>query len=392
MKIDNLKTDSGLLSIEWSDGRVDRYHFIWLRDHLPDVAFFDPSTGERLVDAHSYLGNTRPESVSLDGNGDLVIAWPGLDEPTRYPANWLHANAYGDANLQTRETVLPQPAPWPFRVAADVERHDFHAVMENDRAAFDMLRDFRTYGFAFIENAPAAPGVVEALCNWLGYVRDVAFGRVREIRSEPSYDNVAFTSRDVKPHIDGSNYIYPYEVQFLHCIENGAVGGDSDIVDGFAVAEKLKAADPSAFDILTRVKVPYKIGAGDHDIRHSAPVIELDRDGALHFIRFSNQQRRILSIPFDDVEPFYAAYAKFSEMINSADNRMHFRFKPGEVLMFDNHRMLHARDAFEPDTGRRHMQLATADMDMVDSKFRRLMRGLRVNENLDVALPGIPGR
>ncbi len=390
MQIKSITPHERFLTIDWVEGGTDNFHYVWLRDHLPDTTFFDTDTGERLIDAHTYLFDVAPEDVSSDINGDLEITWPGADQPSCYLAHWLYANRYTNDTLAARDAFIPSPEAWPYQSFDEVPRYDYAKIFDEPQAGFELLHNFRTYGFAFIDGAPAAVGVVENFANWLGYVREVVFGPVRDIRSEPNYDNVAFTSRDVKPHIDGSNYIYPYEVQFLHCIENGAEGGDSDVVDGFAVAEKLKAVDPAAFDVLTRVKVAYRIGAGEHDLRHSAPVIGLDREGELHIIRFSNQQRRVLSVPFDDVEAFYAAYGLFSQMINAPENKMHFRFAPGEVLMFNNHRILHARDAFKPDTGRRHMQLATADMDMVDSRLRLLVRQLGRNDDLDLVLPREP--
>lgn len=376
MRIDAVEQHGTYLEVTWHDGTAARYHHVWLRDHLPDAAFFDPDTGERLVDAHTYISDAAPASISVHADGNLDITWPDRNAADRYDAAWLHAHAY-DA-LAPSEDPIPENKPWPFAAFNDAPRYDYGRLFDDPDHAYAMLRDFRTYGFAYLINAPAESGVVKALGTWLGYVREVAFGFVREIRSEPRYDNVAYTSRDVKPHIDGSNYIYPYEVQFLHCIENDAVGGDSAIVDGFAAAGALKSADPEAFDTLCRVDVAYKIGAGEHDIRRSAPVLEVDHRGAMRIVRFSNQQRRTMNVPFEDVERFYDAYGRISAIINAPENQLRFRYAPGDVLMFDNHRTLHARGAFRPETGRRRLQLATADMDMVDSRLRRL--GARLHQ------------
>ena len=390
MKIEHIKQKDRYIEVVWAEGEADRFHYVWLRDHLPDATFFDPQTGERLIDAHTYLSDAQPESVSIDESGNLMIAWSNQDTPSHYSADWLHANSYSDTNLRTRDEALPQQKNWRFQSFHDVKRHNYERIFYEPSAAYDFLCDFRAFGFAYTDNAPKEPGVVEALTSWLGYLREVCFGPVREIRSEPSYDNVAFTSRVVPPHIDGTNYLYPYEVQFMHCIENDATGGDSTIVDGFAVANNFRETNPEGFGVLSRINVPFKIGAGDHDVRHSAPIIELNREGGLRIIRFSNQQRRILSVPFDDVETFYRAYAQFSEMINAEEHQLAFRFQPGEVLMFNNHRVLHSRAAFQPSSGRRYLSLATADMDMVDSRLRRLTRQLRTNENLDIMFPQEP--
>ncbi len=398
MTIAKIETTDNGIELSWnaggnaggSNGGSDRFHFVWLRDHLPDPAFFDTQTGERLIDAHDYLESAKPEAVRLTSSGDLEIHWPGLPAPTLYKADWLRANAYSDNKRAARASLLPGPESWPWQQASEVRRHDYAELMEAPASAWALLADFKRYGFAVIEHAPDKEGVVAALTQWLGYTREVAFGLVREIKSEPETLNVAFTSRLVKPHIDGTNYIYPYEVQFLHCLANEAEGGDSWIVDGYGAAERLRQEDPAAFETLSEVPVDYVIGAGGHDIRHSAPIIELGRDGAVSIMRYSNAQRRVMSLPYDDVERFYAAYGKLSRIVNDPEHQIPFRFRPGDVLMFDNHRALHARGAFKPETGRRHLQLATTDRDMVDSMMRRLAKDLRRNEDLAAILPQTP--
>ena len=175
--------------------------------------------------------------------------------------------------------------------------------------------------------------------------------------------------------MDAVNYIWPYDVQFMHCLDNSAQGGDSYIVDGIALAERLRAEAPEDFSVLSEVEVAYRIGTTNHDLRHAAPVIELDRAGRVRFVRFSNAQRRILSVPHDAVEPFYRAYRRLSALVNDPANHLDFRLAPGDVMMFNNHRILHARTGFDPASGNRRLQLATTYLDMVDSRIRVLAIG-----------------
>ena len=84
-------------------------------------------------------------------------------------------------------------------------------------------------------------------------------------------------------------------------------------------------------------------------------------------------------MPHEHVEPFYRAYRIFSEMVNDPVNHLTFRFNPGDVMMFNNHRVMHARGAFDPQSGPRHLQLGTTDMDMVDSRIRILATDLQTD-------------
>ena len=55
--------------------------------------------------------------------------------------------------------------------------------------------------------------------------------------------------------------------------------------------------------------------------------------------------------------------------------------------MFNNHRILHARSAFDPESGFRHLQLASTDLDMVDSRIRLLLCELKDVAEIETLLP-----
>ena len=379
MAIVSFEQRGKVIQVTWKNGRCESFHYIWLRDNAPIADNLDPNTEERLVDFHTFPLVPRPSTISLDNSGNLVVAWRDLKSEVVYPANWLLTHAYSEEARADRASAIPSAEPWRFATKSEAPIFDHDTVINSGQTELSFLRAFRTFGLAFLEGAPTETGVVERLTRRLGYTREVAFGYIRDVRSEPAYDNVAFTSHRVPPHIDAVNYIWPYDVQFLHCIVNAAQGGDSWVVDGHAVAGRLRQDDPEAFDLLSRVKVDYKIGARSFDVRHAGPVLELDRDGILRIVRFSNQQRRILSVPHEQVEPFYRAYRIFSEMVNDPVNHLTFRFNPGDVMMFNNHRVMHARGAFDPQSGPRHLQLGTTDMDMVDSRIRILATDLQTD-------------
>jgi gamma-butyrobetaine dioxygenase len=49
-------------------------------------------------------------------------------------------------------------------------------------------------------------------------------------------------------------------------------------------------------------------------------------------------------------------------------------FAPGDLVMFDNRRVLHGRDSFDPQGGQRHLQGCYVDRDDVYSRLRILQR------------------
>ena len=51
----------------------------------------------------------------------------------------------------------------------------------------------------------------------------------------------------------------------------------------------------------------------------------------------------------------------------------------GDIACMDNHRVLHDRRAFEPGTGRRHLQGAYVEHEEVVSRIRTLRRTIRTD-------------
>jgi hypothetical protein len=70
------------------------------------------------------------------------------------------------------------------------------------------------------------------------------------------------------------------------------------------------------------------------------------------------------SIDFDSelIEPFYAAWQAFGRVLCDPDLGYVFKMSPGDCQVFDNHRVLHARAAFDPNTSARHLQYEAAKL------------------------------
>jgi gamma-butyrobetaine dioxygenase len=105
-------------------------------------------------------------------------------------------------------------------------------------------------------------------------------------------------------------------------------------------------------------------------------MIGLDPIGQIREIRFNNRS-------LQPVRPgggasaraasFYPAYRAFAEVIGRPELMLTFRLGPGDCVVFDNTRILHARTAFAA-TGRRHLQGCYTDLDGVTSTLALLRR------------------
>lgn len=73
---------------------------------------------------------------------------------------------------------------------------------------------------------------------------------------------------------------------------------------------------------------------------------------------------------------FYAAYRAFAQILVRPELLLTFRLAPGDCMVFDNTRVLHARTGFAA-TGSRHLQGGYADLDGVSSTLSVLRRRSR---------------
>ena len=71
------------------------------------------------------------------------------------------------------------------------------------------------------------------------------------------------------------------------------------------------------------------------------------------------------------MKSFYIAYCHWSEVIERDELKIQFKLSEGDLLLFDNTRVMHARTKFSK-TGRRHLQGAYSDLDGLYSLLNTL--------------------
>jgi gamma-butyrobetaine dioxygenase len=113
-----------------------------------------------------------------------------------------------------------------------------------------------------------------------GFVRETNYGRLFDVQVEPAPGNLAFTSRAIRPHTDNPYRDPVPTVQLLHCLRAAGEGGDTGLVDGFAAAAALRAADAESFGTLTRTPAPFGYIDIETQLRASQPLIELSPAGS----------------------------------------------------------------------------------------------------------------
>uniref|UniRef100_A0A0M3JAT1 Trimethyllysine dioxygenase, mitochondrial (inferred by orthology to a human protein) n=1 Tax=Anisakis simplex TaxID=6269 RepID=A0A0M3JAT1_ANISI len=133
-------------------------------------------------------------------------------------------------------------------------------------------------------------------------------------------------------------------------------GGETILVDGFAVAEQIRSQNVADFDLLTTAPIEHHYVEGGSSPSNAKiysrccnkPVIEIDREGMLKQIRYNPYDRAPMRITStDDIIKFYKAYERLSKLVHDTKNQLEISLKPGNVIFIDNFRVLHARKAFQ---------------------------------------------
>jgi gamma-butyrobetaine dioxygenase len=356
------------LAIAWADGHRSLFHAVWLRDHCPCPDCRHPTTGQRLLETAGIADTLRLAAGRFTGDA-VETEWSDHHGAAFDPA-WLRRHCYCDAD---RASDRPPRRFWRLEGRAGLPEARHADVVADEGARREWLAAIDVYGFAILHGVPVVPGEVTRVAELFGYVRETNYGRLFDVRSVVNPNNLAYTGLGLSCHTDNPYRDPAPTLQLLHCLSSSAEGGDSLLVDGFEAAERLRAADPDAFRLLSRVPVPFRFRDDDADLAAESPVIALDVRDRVAAIRLNNRSKAPLRIEPDLVEPWYAAYRAFARMLEAPTFQIRFKLAPGDLFIVDNLRVLHGRTAFA-GAGQRHLQGCYADMDGLRSTLAVLAR------------------
>jgi gamma-butyrobetaine hydroxylase len=361
-----IEADGTGLAVTWADGRVSRFPALWLADNRPETR--RGAEGQRLVDAIELPERVAVRAADFRADG-IEVRFDAFEGTSLFDPAWLRRHALDPASRAERRRMLRL---WDASLAhAPLPAADYATVVRDSRALLEWLRHVEQLGFALLRGVPTRPGAVCEVVSLFGYVRETNYGRLFDVVSVDEPQNLAFTALGLGNHTDNPYRDPVPQLQLLHCLEAAGEGGESIVVDGFAVADRLRREAPEAFHLLVQTKVPFRyVEPESVDLRHAAPLIELDAVGELRTVRYNSRSMGPVDLDADDVPAFYAAHRRLGRMLHDPAMSVGFRLGPGDLFIVDNRRVLHGRRGF--GGGRRHLQGTYADADSLMSKLRVL--------------------
>ena len=338
-------------------------HAIWIRDACSCPACRRTTTNERLLDPTSIDLGIAIEDATDDAalrvhmsDGHVAVLdpeWLGIH---------LEALDHHDEPAVGRHLWTgTEPPPIVTLQVAD---------LDSSARLVSWLDGIATHGCAVITGVPPTAEGLREVATRVGEIRATNYGVTWEIDATVAPVSAVDSERHLLVHTD-----LPYRevapgVQFLLAATVDVPGGETTLVDGYAAAEQVRAVDPDAWRLLTTTEFSYPFVRDEVELIGRAPIIGLHPDGRYHQIRRAPD---LVGVPFvdaDETPALYAALHTWNGIVDDPANEIRLGLRPGDLLAFDNHRLLHGRTAFALGAeGRR--RLLGCYLDVEDLRSRR---------------------
>lgn len=339
---------------------------LWLRERSQAPDQLEPLTRQRLFDSHAIDAALTLTSVSRVAEHHAALTFSDGHRET-FDLRVL-ADELDDAR------VFPAPEPWDASLNQERVRFDWRRVLEEPAYFRDSLDAYLRYGFLVLYSVPTDPERILQVGSHYGYVKETNFGRYFEVYSRPNGNDLAYRSVALGPHTDNP-YRNPVPgIQLLHCLVNETSGGLSTLADSLKVLEQLRHETPEGYELLKTTSVRFRfIDAGTELVTHRT-MIQTDDDGCPTGVHYSPRLDALPLLPDAETRLFHRARQRLGELLTDSAYEVRFALEAGELMLFDNSRVLHGRTSYDTDEGHRHLQGCYLDTDGPRERFASLLK------------------
>lgn len=360
------------VAVSWPDGLELDCYSLWLAENVVGVGL-DPATRESTIDPASLPAPAALISASVEDGGGLRLVWdlpPGRVECSVHPG-WLRHVA---EQRHLPSAGLPDIEVWSSETFSVPPTLDGSTILDDEIQLAAWLRLLVRYGIGRLVDTPTSEDFIGELCRRIGPIRGSNFGEIFSVQAVVAPDSTANTGLGLGQHTDLPTRETPPGFQFLHCVANDVPGGFSRMTDGHAVVEALRSDHAEEYEALTTLEWVFMNRSPVADHRWVGPLIDHADDGFPLTLRAFYPVRGFPHMDACDVPRAYAAMRTFSTLAHDPRFQIRYPFEPGDLVGFDNRRVLHGRDVFDPGGGSRHLRGCYLDQDDVRSTLRVLTR------------------
>ncbi|OWF37532.1 uncharacterized protein LOC110467301 [Mizuhopecten yessoensis] len=369
------------LNVTWDDGKSFDFHSIWLRFQCPCPVCREESSGLfRTRPADIPLGLKIEDAVKTD-TGDVKVQWKEEQHHGHFSQDFLQQHIYSKEHLQAKKEVS-KPV---YNTNKTIEMLSWKDVDNSEEGLYRWLRTLNEDGLAKLSGVPKERDYLEKVIRKIGPIIHTPYGYLFEVATLDDPVNASFTSVALHFHQDLPVYEGQPGIQFLHCLrfDETVKGGVTRFLDMYQVLAKFRVQHPNEFTTLCRVPISIQLEYDNSDypvlMSKRRPMIYLDDQREVISVVWHTYMHAPLEVPEEDVEEFYNAYQLLGRAVEFSEDVIETKLKPGEVIAFNNRRMLHARSAYEEGgSGKRHFQGGYLSAD--DFKSRLLVLAKKVGD------------
>ncbi|KAG8468398.1 hypothetical protein KFE25_013481 [Diacronema lutheri] len=365
------------LDVGFADGLVGQFHALWLHDNCPSRR---GATNQKThATADTPVGASIAAARAEDEGARVSVDWAGsAGARSVYDAAWLHQHAFRLPDEPPRALAHAPPS-----AREPLPRLAYRDVLSSDATLFAWVRHLAEEGVCILEGAPDSPDSVCTAAERIAPVQETIYGRAwAVVDSSAGAINVAYTSVALPLHMDLAYYESPPGLQLLHCrrFDEQVTGGESVLLDAFEAAMAFAAIAPSHFAALATIPATFvkEHFARERPVcmRYRRPHFALNGRKELTAVFWSPPFDGPLYAPPADVPVYYAANRSFDAFLNErvGERGWTLRLQPGEIITFNNRRILHGRNAFEANGGVRALQGCYVNIDDFSSRYATLRR------------------
>jgi gamma-butyrobetaine dioxygenase/trimethyllysine dioxygenase len=329
----------GYLRVHFTRGHAD-FHYRWLRHNCDQDRH--PVTRERTSCSSELPDDVRATAAEIAEDA-LCVTWAHDGRTSRYALGWLEEHAYA----RDRAEVPPPPSEVAL-FEIDGRDRDVAIVIE------EAVRRVAERGAAVVRRSPkiARPedeteALIEAIIGQGLRVIETHFGRIEDLRvdntTNANTDQLGYTDAPVHVHTDQPFLDEPPRYQLLQSIRRADAGGENALVDALSAARHLESIDADAFERLRGTPVRFHRKQKAFERIVDSPILTFEPAFRIRYSYFTMAPHQR---SFAEMEAWYRAHDRFARLVRDPRNQVRFALDPGDFVLYDNHRMLHARTGF----------------------------------------------
>lgn len=339
---------------------------LWLRERTQDPDQLEPLTQQRLFDSHAIDAELTLQHAKPLGNSSVSLTFSDGHEEV-YDLISLADEIHGT-------TSFPVAEPWDARLDQSALRFDWLRVINDDDYFKASLSAYLRFGYIILYNVPSDPERILEVGSYFGYVKETNFGRYFEVYSRPDGNDLAYRSVALGAHTDNP-YRNPVPgIQLLHCLVNETTGGLSTLADSLKVLEQLRAETPEGYELLKSMPVRFRFVDAGTELTTQRTMIQTNDDGHPTGVHYSPRLDALPLLSDSETRVFHRARQRLGELFSDPTYEARFALNGGELMMFDNSRVLHGRTSYDPNEGHRHLQGCYLDADGPRERYASLLK------------------